>query len=98
MNDELAWYILNMDGNNYALSDVEEACKFLDHPELKEDDERNYHLWALPFQRRCYCGAIGYTENGRYYANVLPPERVALVQKFFPKYRNRFGEEYKGKP
>ena len=68
MNKELAQYVLANQGYNWALSDVEEACEFLDHPELKPEDTYNYHKWAEPYPRRCYCSAIGYTNKGRFYA------------------------------
>jgi hypothetical protein len=94
MNEELAEYILSVKGYNWALSDVEEACAFLDHPELKEEDTTNYHKWSEPYIRRCYCSAIGYTEEGRFYANDLSPNRVEVMRKIFPYFENKFGRPY----
>ena len=92
-----AWMVLSRNGYNYALSDVEDACKFLDHPELDETDTSNFHLWAEPYTRRCYCGAVGYTDKGRFYA-VRPSEsHIQLMQKINKDYRSRFGEPYEGK-
>ena len=94
MNEELAQYILLEKGYNWALSDVEEACAFLDHPELKEDDGSNYHRWADPYPRRCYCSEVGYTETGRFYANKMSEEHLAVLKNIFPDIRSRFGEPY----
>ncbi len=45
--EEEAWETLRRCGYNFALSDVEYACKELDHPELtEENDSINFHLWA----------------------------------------------------
>lgn len=91
---DLYWGVLRREGYNFALSDVEEACKELDHPELTEDDTSNYHKWAEPYTRRCYCGAVGYTNEGRFYACKVSEEFVTLMKKFNPEYRNRFRERY----
>ena len=97
MNEETARYILAISGYNWALSDVESACEFLDHPELKEDDTSNYHKWAEPYPRRCYCSAIGYTNKGRFYACNSSEVRTAMMKELFPDWRNRFNEPYVGK-
>ena len=64
MNKSEAERILAWIGYNYALSDVEEACAVLDHPELTEEDSANYHKWADPYPSRCYCAGIAYTDQG----------------------------------
>ena len=94
MNEELARYILQDKGYNFALSDVEEACEYLDHPELKEEDSRNYHGWADPYPQRCYCSAIGYTDNGRFYACEPSKSYIKLMNKIFPDYENKYGKPY----
>jgi hypothetical protein len=97
MNKELAEYILSVKGYNWALSEVEEACEFLDHPVLKPEDRFNYHKWAEPYPRRCYCSAIGYTEAGRFYACDCSKEAEEIYKKIFPDFKNRFGEPYLGR-
>lgn len=69
-------------GYDWTISDTEYACKVLGHPELKESDTSNYHKWAEPYPRRCYCGEVGYTSDGRFYANKSShPE---LMKQIFP--------------
>lgn len=94
MNDELAWYILRDKGYNYSLSDVEDACRYLDHPELKEDDARNYHGWSAPYPVRCYCGAIGYTNKGRFNAIELTESHLKVLQGIFPDFVDNYGQPY----
>ncbi len=93
---EFAWSILGQMGYNYALSDVEMACEYLDHPELKESDESNYHKWANPFPRRCYCSAVGYTDEGRFYAVDVSEDYINLLRNIFKDstIRNKFKEPY----
>ena len=93
-----AWATLAQYGYNWALSDTEDACATLDHPELKPEDESNYHKWAEPYPRRCYCGEIGYTDKGRFYANKLDEAHLKILQEIFPDkgFRDRFGELYLG--
>ena len=76
---------------------VDNACEFLDHPELTEDDTSNYHKWAEPYPRRCYCSAIGYTDKGRFYACNPSESRTAMMEELFPEWRNKFNEPYEGK-
>ena len=97
MNKAMAKYILSVKGYNWALSDVEEACEYLDHPELKIDDTLIYHNWAEPYPRRCYCGAIGYTDTGRFYACDCSKGREEIYKKIFPDFKNRFNEPYLGR-
>lgn len=98
MAKDFAWAILERNGYNYALSDVEDACKYLDHPELRDDDPNgNFHKWVDPFPRRCYCGAIGYTESGRFYAIKPSGDYIRIMEKLFPDYKNRYGQPYEGK-
>jgi hypothetical protein len=94
MNEELAWYILHRQGYNYALSDVEEACAYLDHPELMEKDTQNYHEWAAPYPVRCYCGAIGYTDRGRFNAIELSESHLKVLQGIFPDFVDNYGKLY----
>ncbi len=95
--EEFAWNILGQIGYNYALSDVEDACKYLDHPELKEEDKNNFHKWAEPYERRCYCGAIGYTEKGRFYACSMSETHLKILRECgFKDIRNKSGEPYVG--
>ncbi len=70
-------------GYDWSLSDVEDACKFLDHPELTEEDSANYHGWADPYPRRCYCSAIAYTNKGRVYAIHLSDDVKKIHQQIF---------------
>ena len=98
MNEELARYILLTQGYNYALSDVEEACEYLDHPELTEEDSVNYHKWADPYPRRCYCSAIGYTDQGRFYAVDISEWDLELMKKMYPWFENKYGKPYKKEP
>jgi hypothetical protein len=97
MNAILARYILNEKGYNYALSDVEEACEFLDHPELTEEDSYNYHKWSDPYPRRCYCSVVGYTDKGRFYANQISEEQLKVMKNIFPWFKNLFGEPYESR-
>ena len=103
MNKSEAERILARIGYNYALSDVEDACKFLDHPELTEEDSANYHGWADPYPRRCYCSAIAYTDKGRVYAIHPSDYMVGLYCSLGirnpdgTEYRDRCGEPYTGK-
>ena len=92
-----AWDILLRSGYNYALSDVEDACEYLDHPELKIEDHHNFHRWAEPYERRCYCGAIGYTDKGRFYAIEISESHEHVLKLVNPDYRNRYNEPYLGK-
>jgi len=92
--ERFAWMILGRSGYNYALSDVQEACGHLDHPELKEEDTANFHEWAGPYTRRCYCGMIGYTDAGRFYAIQAAEDIQKLMKSIFPDYQNHFGEPY----
>ena len=98
MNKELAQYVLANQGYNWALSDVKEACEFLDHPELKPEDTYNYHKWAEPYPRRCYCSAIGYTNKGRFYACHMSEGHINILKKIYPdqEFHDRFGEPYGG--
>jgi hypothetical protein len=89
-----AWSVLSHLGYNYALSDVEDACQYLDHPELIESDKSNYHKWKEPYPRRCYCGAIGYTDHGRFYAINASESHQKLMRSIFPNYKNHYGEPY----
>ena len=79
-------------GYNWALSDVQLACASLGHPELAADDIANYHKWAQPYLRRCYCGEIGYTNDGKFYANKS--SHPDLMKKMFPEWRENFEERY----
>ena len=83
MNKSEAERILARSGYNWSLSDVEEACAVLDHPELTEEDSANYHKWADPYPRRCYCSAIAYTDKGRVYAISLSDNVKKIHQKIF---------------
>lgn len=87
---EHAMEILSLIGYNYALSDTQYACKVLGHPELKPTDPENYHKWAEPFPRRCYCGAIGYTDAGRFCA--VKSSHPEVMKKLFPGWRENFGK------
>lgn len=95
MNKELAEYILNEKGYNYALSDVEEACEFLGHPELTEESH-HFHKWASPYERRCFCSAIGYKDGKRYYACHMDDNWINILKNIYPdkEFYDRFGEEY----
>lgn len=77
-------------GYNYALHDVQCACKVLGHPELTTQDTSNYHKWADPYPRRCYCGAIGYTSEGKFYA--IKSSHPEMMKQLFPGWRENFGE------
>ncbi|MFA5379705.1 MAG: hypothetical protein WC455_28360 [Dehalococcoidia bacterium] len=103
MSEGEARRILAARGYNWALSDVEEACEHLDHPELTPDDAQNYHRWAEPYPRRCYCSAIAYTEKGRVYANELTEDVLKIHRSIWGTYypdgteiRNRCGDPYAG--
>jgi hypothetical protein len=97
VNKELAQYILNEKGYNYALSDVEEACEFLDHPELTEESQ-HFHKWVEPYTRRCYCSTIGYTNEGRFYARHMDDNWISILKSIYPndEHHDRFGEAYNG--
>jgi hypothetical protein len=93
--------ILARFGYDWSLSDVEDACKFLDHPELTEEDSANYHKWADPYPRRCYCSAIAYTDKGRVYAIHLSDDTKKIHQQIFGTHypdgsevRDRCGDPY----
>ena len=92
--ERFAWSVLSHLGYNYALSDVEDACQSLDHPELTESDKSNYHRWAEPYSRRCYCGAVGYTDCGRFYAINASESHQKVMRSIFPDYKNHYGEPY----
>ena len=101
VNKSEAERILARIGYNYALSDVEEACEVLDHPELTEEDDANYHKWAEPYPRRCYCAGIAYTDKGRVYAYHLSDNVKKIHQKIFGTHypdgseiRDRCGDPY----
>lgn len=98
MNKEMAEYILANKGYNFALSDVEDACEFLDHPELTPEDTANYHKWAEPYPRRCYCSTIGYTKKGKFYACHLDDNWIKMLSDMHPDkvFWDRFGEPYEG--
>jgi hypothetical protein len=103
MSEGEALRILAARGYNWALSDVEEACEHLDHPELTPGDAQNYHRWAEPYPRRCYCSAIAYTENGRVHANELTEDVLKVHRSIWGDHypdgseiRNRCGEPYAG--
>jgi hypothetical protein len=95
VNKELAKYILARSGYNYALSDVEEACEFLGHPELTEESQ-HFHKWKSPYVRRCYCSAIGYTKEGRFYACHMDENWISILKSIYPDkdFHDRFGERY----
>jgi len=95
--EKFAWDILLRTGYNYALSDVEDACKYLDHPELMIEDHHNFHRWAEPYERRCYCGAIGYTDDGRFYAVDISESYEKIMKQINPDYHNKYNEPYLGK-
>ena len=101
MNKSEAKRTLARSGYDWSLSDVEDACKFLDHPELTEEDSVNYHGWADPYPRRCYCSAIAYTDKGRVYAIHLSDDTKKIHQQIFgtrypdgTEIRDRCGEPY----
>ena len=101
MNKSEAERILARFGYDWSLSDVEDACKFLDHPELTEEDSANHHGWADPYPRRCYCSAIAYTDKGRVYAISLSDNVKKIHQQIFGAHypdgteiRDRCGEPY----
>ena len=95
MNKEMAQYILLEKGYNFALSDVEEACEYLWHPELTEEHP-HFHKWAEPYPRRCFCSTIGYTNEGRFYACHMDENWINLLNQIYPneEHHDRFGEPY----